>query len=104
MPAEPYRPRPFDTSGVELPAAVAEVAESLARNVHETWAAGRIGDGWRYGAERDERRKLHPSLVPYEDLPEGEKKYDRATVTETLKVLCALGFRILEPERKGGAP
>ncbi len=102
MPAERYRPAPVDTTGIELPGEVVKVAEQLARNVHEVWARERLSTGWTFGPQRDERRKLHPSLVPYEELPEDEKKYDRATVTESLKVLCALGFRILGPERKGG--
>jgi hypothetical protein len=34
-------------------------------------------------------------LVPYEELPESEKFYDRAVVTETLKAALALGFRIV---------
>jgi hypothetical protein len=42
--------------------------------------------------------KPHPDLVPYTQLPEEEREYDRATVVETLKTILALGYRILPPE------
>ena len=41
-----------------------------------------------------EARKLDPNLIPYEELPESEKNYDRATTMETAKAILALGFRI----------
>jgi hypothetical protein len=53
-----------------------------------------MADGWPWGTARDDVRKLHPSLVPYEELPESEKIYDRATATETAKAILAMGFRI----------
>lgn len=67
----------------------------MAKNVHEVWAAGRIADGWTYGVERDDVHKTHPCLVPYEDLPESEKEYDRRTSVETLKFILAQGFAVL---------
>jgi ryanodine receptor 2 len=53
-----------------------------------------MAEGWCYGLRRDEEEKTHPSLVPYDELPEPEKEYDRSTAMETLKVLLALGYRI----------
>ena len=38
--------------------------------------------------------KTHPCLVPYEELPECEKEYDRNTSIETLKLIMKLGFKI----------
>jgi hypothetical protein len=103
MPSDRYHPSPLDTAAVRLPQEVVAVLERLARNAHEAWARERLADGWRWGPRRDELAKLHPSLVPYEDLPEEEKKYDRIAVGETLKALCALGFRILGPSGTEGA-
>lgn len=53
-----------------------------------------MAQGWRFGPERDDSRKQHPSLVAYEDLPESEKIYDRNTAIETLKAITAFGYRI----------
>jgi len=89
-----YIPVPVDTSCIELPEAILEVRELLAKNTHETWAAQRLAEGWQYGAERNDALKTHPCLIPYEDLPESEKQYDRNTASEALKLIIALGFDI----------
>ena len=89
-----YSPEPIDTSGVRLDEDLSALGEVLARNTHEVWARQRIADGWRYGPARDDRRREHPSLVPYDQLPESEKKYDLSTTLETLKATVALGYRI----------
>lgn len=93
-----YDPKPIDTSDVELDGEVAELATKLAVNAHEIWAQQRIDEGWSYGPRRDDEVKEHPCLVPYDDLPESEKDYDRIMVTEALKGAIALGFTI-EPQR-----
>jgi hypothetical protein len=97
MPADRYQPAPLDTLRVELPPEVAAVVERLAQNVHDAWARERLADGWRWGPARDDAGRRHPSLVPYAELPDEERKYDRITVGETLKALLALGFRIQAP-------
>jgi ryanodine receptor 2 len=89
-----YTPYPIDTSDIELPPELLELTEKIAANVHDVWAAGRIADGWQYGEKRDDAHKLHPCLVPYEELPENEKEYDRNTAMETLKVIMKLGYKI----------
>lgn len=89
-----YRPAPIDTSGVELSPDVLRLAERLAEHVHDVWASERLADGWRYGPRRDDERKEHPSLVPYAELAESEKKYDRNTALGTLKAILALGYQI----------
>lgn len=91
-----YIPNPADTQGVELPKELLPLIEEMAKNVHEVWAQNRIKDGWRYGPVRDDVKKTHPCLIPYEDLSENEKDYDRATSQETLKFILASGFRILQ--------
>ena len=89
-----YRPEPIDTSQVRLPREMEELTEQLARNAHDNWAEQRLAAGWRWGAERDDAGKRHPCLIPYEELPESEKIYDRATAMETIKAILALGFSI----------
>lgn len=93
-----YIPRPLETSAVELDDSLLELTETLAKNVHDVWAGQRLQGGWRYGPQRDDTRKLHPCLVPYEDLPHGERELDRAAAMETVKAICALGWRLLPPE------
>lgn len=89
-----YIPRPIDTTGVALPKNLEELAERIAENVHEVWSAGRMNDGWTYGEQRDDAAKKHPCLVPYSELTEVEKDYDRRTSQETIKLILKLGFKI----------
>jgi len=77
--------------------------ELLARNAHENWAEQRLSEGWKYGKRRDDIRQEHPCLVPYDELPESEKEYDRKMAVETLKVIFGLGYKIekdLKSDRK----
>lgn len=89
-----YIPNPVDTRSIELPADLKELIEEMAKNVHEVWAQNRISQGWSYGEVRNDELKQHPCLVPYENLSEEEKLYDRETSTETLKLILKLGFNI----------
>jgi len=89
-----YEPAPIDTSRVEVPGDLAELMELLARNTHEVWSSRRLEEGWTQGPTRDDARKHHPCLIPYEQLPESEKQYDRDTSLQTIKAILALGFRI----------
>ena len=89
-----YKPQPIDTSDIILPGNLMALAEELAKNVHEVWAETRIKQGWKFGEQRNDELKTHPCLVPYEDLPEEEKEYDRNTSIGTLKLIMKLGFKI----------
>ena len=89
-----YTPDPIDTSKIVLPEDLLELRELIAENVHEIWALGRIEGGWTYGEKRDDEKKTTPCLVPYCELSEEEKEYDRNTAFETLKLILALGYKI----------
>lgn len=89
-----YIPNPIDTSNIKLPQELMELTEKIAQNVHENWSAGRIADGWIYGKMRDDKKKTTPCLVPYSELTESEKQFDRITALETIKLIIALGYTI----------
>ncbi len=89
-----YTPNPVDTSNIKLPDELLELTEEIAENVHEIWSVGRISQGWTYGEKRDDVKKKTPCLVPYSELSESEKEYDRNTALETLKLIVALGYKI----------
>ncbi len=89
-----YIPQPIDTSNVELPKELNVLVEAMAKNVHEVWAQTRISQGWTYGEERNDELKQHPCLIPYEELPEEEREYDRNTAISTLKFIVANGYKI----------
>jgi hypothetical protein len=89
-----YNPAPIDLSDVVLDSSLESLVEALAENVHDTWAKGRMDDGWTYGPVRDDARKHHPCLVSYSELPESEKEYDRNTAVSTLKFIVNKGYEV----------
>lgn len=89
-----YIPQPISTEDIELSKDILELSEQIAENVHEVWAASRMSEGWTYGQERNDELKQHPCLIPYDELPETEKDYDRNTAIQTLKLIQKLGYKI----------
>ena len=89
-----YKPKPIDTSHVQLSDDLLELMELLAENAHDTWAKQRMEEGWTYGPERDDKGRKNPDLISYSDLPASEKEYDRKMAMETLKAIISLGYRI----------
>ena len=89
-----YTPKPIDTTKIKLPEELLALTEKIAENVHENWAAQRMSEGWTYGEKRDDAKKQTPCLVPYSELTESEKEYDRNTALESIKLIVALGYKI----------
>ena len=93
-----YTPKSIDLSDVELTEDLNELREAIAENAHEIWAENRYAEGWRYGVQRNDELKLHPDMVPYSQLPEGEKEYDREMAMKTIKLLKKLGYDLIKRE------
>lgn len=89
-----YIPQPRDTSGVILPREIQALIEEIACNTHDVWAKNRMEAGWTYGPARDDAALKHPCLLPYDQLPEEEKLYDRQTASEVIKLILSLGYKI----------
>ena len=96
MEQKTYTPHPIDLGDIELTPQLEQLREAIAENAHEVWAAGRIKEGWTYGPERDDKLKKHPDLIPYSDLPDGEKQYDRETAMNTIKLVIKLGYDLVK--------
>lgn len=82
-----YNPKPIDLSGVELIDDLNELREAIAENAHDVWAVERQAQGWTYGLQRNDEMKLTPCMVPYSQLPENEKTFDRDMAMKTLKLV-----------------
>jgi len=87
-------PEQTDTTQVELSEDVLALIEPLARHLHVLWTQQRTAEGWTLGLERNDLKRTHPHLLPYELLPESEKVFNRNIVTQMLKGIIALGYRI----------
>ena len=93
-----YTPKPIDLSDVELSEDLNELLEAIAENAHDVWALQRQAQGWTYGPHRDDALKQTPCMVPYSQLPESEKDYDRDMAIETLKLVRKLGYDLIKRE------
>ena len=91
-----YEPSPIGLDDVELSEDLSELQEAIAENAHEIWAKNRRDQGWSYGPERNDQKKETPDMIPYCNLPETEKLYDREMAMQTLKLVKKLGFEIVK--------
>lgn len=101
--ASDYYPKPLPTEHIQLDEDLQRLVERLAEHAHDIWALQRIKDGWGFGPERCDNTRRHPCLVPYSELPESEKSYDRNAVVGTIRAVLALGF-VLHRRCSGEAP
>ena len=74
---------------------VAILRDQMAELEHDLWCDERISLGWRYGAKRDNARRIQPLLVPYEKLPEEQKSKDRRQVLGYVEHARKAGYRIV---------
>ncbi len=93
-----YNPQPIDLSDVTIHDDLDELQEAIAENAHEIWAQNRQAEGWSFGPQRDDAFKQTPDMVPYNQLPDSEKQYDREMAMQTIKLLHKLGYDIIKRE------
>jgi len=75
-----------------------QLVEFLAENAHDIWAENKINGGWSYGKVRDEDKKHHPNLVPYSELVEVDREFDRNAACDVLLSLIKSGFKVRREE------
>jgi ppGpp synthetase/RelA/SpoT-type nucleotidyltranferase len=68
--------------------------ERMAELEHGRWNVERLRDGWRYGKTRDDSRKIHNFLVPWAELPDHIKAYDRKAVRAFPATLAKAGLEV----------
>ena len=82
----------------KLPEGYEVICENVAAAVHDAWVKEKLADGWSPADQRDPEKKQDDRLIPYDELPESEKKYDRATAEAAIRALLSCGYEIT---RKG---
>jgi RyR domain len=68
--------------------------ELLAKREHERWLGRKRRTGWRYGDPRDDAGRLHPSIRPWEELPDDERDKDRMLVRQMPEIVAAAGMTL----------
>ncbi|NMB79906.1 MAG: hypothetical protein GYA23_12525 [Methanomicrobiales archaeon] len=66
----------------------------LERLEHDRWMDEKIAGGWRYGPVRNDAKKLHPSIIPFDELSEPEKEKDRDTIRQIPELLSYIDFQV----------
>ena len=93
-----YTPHKINLDDVELDDDLEDLLEAIAENAHDVWAEKRMEEGYVYGKENNSDKDKGPltnkDLVPYSDLPNSEKQYDRDMAAQTLKLAKRLGFKV----------
>lgn len=89
-----YIAKPVDLSEVNLPDEVLELTEYIAENAHEEWSKQRLEEGWVYGPQTDKEHLISADLIPYCELLDKEKQYDRKMAMDTFRLLYKMGYVI----------
>jgi ppGpp synthetase/RelA/SpoT-type nucleotidyltranferase len=73
--------------------------ETMAALEHGRWNVERLRDGWRPGKPRDDGKKIHDCLIPWQALPEHIKDYDRAAVRAFPEILAKAALEVYRPKK-----
>jgi len=66
----------------------------MARLEHEHWCQEKTAEGWRYGTKKDSDQKTNPSILPWDELPEGEQEKNKKHIRGLPRLLARAGFQI----------
>jgi hypothetical protein len=74
--------------------------ETLSQWEHSRWNWQKIIQGWVYGTEKDEAKKTHPSILPWIQLPDNIKEYDRQNIRLIPGIIKEAGYSAVRKEKK----
>ena len=89
-------PRPLFFSDDEV--------EIMAEMEHDRWSEERLRDGWVLGEEKDVGMKITPYLVPWAELSDEAKEWDRQPVRRIPEMLSRVSLEIKKIENGGRPP
>jgi hypothetical protein len=72
----------------------------MARWEHESWLEHHVANGWKRGVVRDDTRRRHPLLLPWEALDDAARAKSRESIATALRLLSTLGYRSHRPSRR----
>jgi len=79
--------KPLVLSGENIVNLVTEKCDQLSRLEHRSWRYERLLNGWRFGDERNNRQRIHPSIILWGRLLKDEIKKDEETIKNVIKTL-----------------
>jgi len=91
----------YDAHGTHLSSVkklTGDEIEQIAIRAHEIWMDGKLKAGYKYGTDKDEKRKINPCLVSWEKLPDKERKKDRDIAENIIPLLESAGMMTFRVE------
>lgn len=80
---DPNPAPPFDEASPEMIASAMDGVKGVmmeqdltAEELHQRWVDYKRAEGWTYGPVKDEAGKRHPSMAPWNQLPDSERRKD----------------------------
>lgn len=89
-----FRVEPEIKGKTPVAAFTAEELEKMAEMEHGRWNIERLRDGWRHSTVKDGKNKLTPYIVPWKDLTEEIRQFDREAVMLFPEILGIIGLKI----------
>lgn len=74
----------------------ASEVECLAILEHRRWLRERQRAGWRYGTAKDVERRRSPYMVPWEELPDRAKEWNRSAVRSIPSLLASVNLAVVK--------
>jgi hypothetical protein len=68
--------------------------EPMARMEHALWCKAKRSEGWRFGSNRDDQKRLHPDLVDWEKLSASEQQKNIHYIEHLPVLLAGIGYQI----------
>ena len=72
-----------------------EEIENLAESEHIRWTEERSVEGWKLGPQRNKDQKTTPWLIPYSQLPDEVKEFDRDAVRTIPAILARIDLKVM---------
>lgn len=94
-----YALRRKPPSKIKIPQFADHEVEVMAEMEHGRWNVERARAGWKHGTDRDTRNKISPYLVPWKDVLDNVRQYDRKAVQDWPAILKEVGLEIYQVER-----
>lgn len=89
-----YRLGPLIDWGQPAHVLADDEVERMAELEHERWVAERLREDWRPGGVRDDEARIHPDLVPWQELPEDRREINRRLVRHRPQMLARIGVEV----------
>lgn len=90
VPEDPAAPEPAD----DVVSILRQHLELLAEEEHDGWMDHKLRNDWQPGP-RDDKNRRHDGLIPYRELPDPVKQFDRNSVEKFPQLVTSAGFRIV---------